>query len=192
MGDFEDPSSLRRAMHGIDSVFLTSADGPRKVEHESAVIAAAAAAWVARIVKLSSSRVEIGSDLAFWDWHGRIEQHLRDAEVPAVVLRANFFMSNLFAAADAIRHTGRLFAPAGDARIAMIDPRDIGAAAAVLLTETVQDGRTYLVTGPHPISYSEVTGQLSAATGHDISSHSSTFRTRPRVPRSSIPAHRYG
>lgn len=87
-GEFDDPASLRRAMQGVETVFLTSADGPRKVAHETAVIDAAAAHWVRRVVKLSSPHVEIGSDLAFWDWHGRIERHLEQAPVPAVLADA--------------------------------------------------------------------------------------------------------
>lgn len=168
IGDFEDPASLRRALQGVDHVFLTSADGPRKVDHENAVIDAAAAAWVQRIVKLSPPRVEIGSELAFWDWHGQIERHLRSSGAPAVVLRGNLFMSVLLASADAVKNRGQLFAPAGDAKIAMIDPRDIGAVAAVLLTEDGHDGKTYMVTGPEAITYRDVAEQLSAATGRDI------------------------
>jgi uncharacterized protein YbjT (DUF2867 family) len=168
VGDFEDRPSLRRALQGVDRVFLTSADNPRKVEHETAVIDAAAAAWVQRIVKLSSPRVEIGSDLAFWDWHGRIEQHLQDSGVPAVVLRGNFFMSGLLASAEAVRQTGTLFAPAGDAKIAMVDPRDVGAAAAVLLSEDGPDGTAYTVTGPQAATFHDVADALSAATGREI------------------------
>lgn len=87
-GDFDDPASLRRALQGVETVFLTSADGPRKVAHETAVIDAAAAHWVHRVVKLSSPHVEIGSNLAFWDWHGRIEQYLEQAPVPALLADA--------------------------------------------------------------------------------------------------------
>lgn len=168
VGDFEDGASLGRAMRGVDHVFLTSADGPGKVDHENAVVDAAAAAWVQRIVKLSSPKVEVGSDVLFWDWHGRIEEHLRESEVPAVVLRANFFMSGLLGSAEVVRKTGMLFAPADDAKIAMIDPRDVGAAAAVLLTETGHEGKVYSVTGPEAITYQDVAEQLAAAAGKDI------------------------
>jgi hypothetical protein len=50
-GDFSDTVSLRRALEGMDNLFLTSADGPQEVEHETAVIDAAAR--LPRIVKLS-------------------------------------------------------------------------------------------------------------------------------------------
>lgn len=168
VGDFEDDGSLRKAMRGVDHVFLTSADGPAKVAHECAVIDAAAAAWVQRIVKLSSPKAEIGSSVGFWDWHGRIEEHLRASGIPAVVVRGHFFMTGLLGSADAVRHTGKLFAPADDAKIAMVDPADVGAVAAVLLTEDGHDGMTYSVTGPESITFRDVAGHLSAATGRNI------------------------
>ncbi|MPY78860.1 MAG: NAD(P)H-binding protein [Actinophytocola sp.] len=167
-GDFTVTASLRRAMSDVDAVFLTSADGPAKVEHECAVIDAASAAWVPRIVKLSSLHVEAGSDLGFWDWHARIEEHLRGSGVPWVMLRANFLMSNLLAAANAVEATGQLFVPAGDAKIAMIDPRDVGASAAALLTGDGHEGRTYTVTGGEAITYADVAAQLSAATRRPV------------------------
>lgn len=66
-------ASVRRALDGVEGVFLACANVPRQVEHETAVIGAAAGAGVRRIVKLSALGAEVGSPVAFWDWHGRIE-----------------------------------------------------------------------------------------------------------------------
>ncbi|MGH3734228.1 MAG: SDR family oxidoreductase [Micromonosporaceae bacterium] len=167
VGDFEDMASLRRAMQGVDHLFLSSADGPRKVAHEAAVIDAAAATWVQRTVKLSTIGAGVGSPVGFCDWHGQIEEHLRRSGLPAAVLRSSFYMTNLYASAEAVAGAGKLFAPAGDAKIAMIESRDV-AAAAVLLTEDGHEGRTYEVTGPDAITYQEVAEQLSAATGRTV------------------------
>ena len=90
----------------MDDVFLSGADDPRRVEWETAAIDAAAAAGVRRIVKLSSLVAEPGSPVAFWDWHGRIEEHLLESRVAAVVLRSSFFMSNLLAAAAQVAARG--------------------------------------------------------------------------------------
>jgi uncharacterized protein YbjT (DUF2867 family) len=106
--------------------------------------------------------------VAFWDWHGRVEQHLASSAVPGVILRASFYMSSLLAHAERIAGDGRLYAPAGHARVAMIDPRDVGAAAAALLTGAGVEGRTYVATGPEAITFAQVAAQLSAATGRDI------------------------
>ena len=168
VGDFADPDSVRRALAGVDRVFLSSADGPEKVAHETAVIDAAADAGVERLVKCSTLRAEAGSLLPTFDWHGRIEEHLRGSEIPSVVLQSCFFMTNLLAAAGPVRATGRLFAPAGGGRIAMIDPRDTAAAAVVALTSDGHASRTYALTGPEAITYAQVADELSRATGANV------------------------
>ena len=81
-GDFAEPRSLRAALDGVEALFLSGADDPRRVEWETAAIDAAAAAGVRRIVKLSSIVARPGAPVAFWDWHGRIEQHLTDSRGP--------------------------------------------------------------------------------------------------------------
>jgi uncharacterized protein YbjT (DUF2867 family) len=167
-GDFAEPRSLRAALDGVGDLFLSGADDPRRVEWETAAIDAAAGAGVRRIVKLSSIVAQPGAPVAFWDWHGQIEQHLRHSGVPAAILRSNFFMSNLLAAAAPVALEGKLFAPAGQARIAMIDPRDVGAAAAAVLTTAGHDGETYVLTGPEAVTYSQVAGALSDATGREV------------------------
>jgi uncharacterized protein YbjT (DUF2867 family) len=50
----------------------------------------------------------------------------------------------------------------------MIDPRDVGAAAAAVLHSTSHDGRTYVLTGPEPITYRQVAAELTAATGSGV------------------------
>lgn len=167
-GDFADPASIRRALDGVKQVLLSVPNGPRQVEHEVNVINAAASAGVGRIVKLSTVGAEIGSPAAFWDWHGRSEQHLRVSAVPAVILRSNFYMSNLLASAEQIRRDARLYAPADQSRIAMIDPRDVGAVAAGVLTGRGHEGQTYVLTGPEAITFGDIASQLSATTGRRV------------------------
>ena len=167
-GDFADPASVRAALRGAESVFLSGADDPRRVGWEISAIDAAAAAGARRLVKLSSISAAPGSPVAFWDWHGRIEQHLRRSGVPAVVLRASFYMTNVFAAADQVAREGRLYAPAGAARIGMIDPRDVGSAAAAVLSGAGHDGMTYVLTGPAAITYARVAEELTAATDRAV------------------------
>jgi uncharacterized protein YbjT (DUF2867 family) len=106
--------------------------------------------------------------VAFWDWHGRVEEHLRRSGVPAVVLRAAPYMTNLLDGAGSVAGEGRLYAPAGDARLAMVDPRDVGRAAAAVLTSAGHDGSTHLLTGPAAITYADAADALSAATGREV------------------------
>ena len=167
VGDFSDAVSVSRALEDVEDVFLACANDPRQVEHETGVIDAAREAGVHRIVKLSALGAGIGSPVAFWDWHGRLEEHLRTSGVPATVLRPTFNMTNLLGSAEAIRHTGSLFAPADGARVAMIHPGDVAAAAAAALTDD-HDGETYTLTGPEAISFGRVAEELSAVAGRHI------------------------
>lgn len=168
VGDFADGSSLRAALGGARAMLLSCADDPRRVEWESSAIDAAAAAGVTRIVKLSTIGAEPGAPVAFWDWHGRVEERLRSSGVPAVILQSSFYMSNLLAAAEQVASEGRLYAPAGQARVAMIDPRDVGAAAAAALTGAGEEGQTYVITGPAAITWDEIAAELSSATGRQV------------------------
>jgi uncharacterized protein YbjT (DUF2867 family) len=167
-GDFGDPGSVRAALEGAEGVFLACANDPRQVEYETRVIDAAKEMGVRRVAKLSALGAEVGSPVAFWDWHARIEEHLRASGVPYVILRPGFSMANLLASAEPIRHTGKLFAPAGDARISMVHPRDVGAAASAVLTGDGHERKTYTLTGPAAITFREVAGHLSEATGREV------------------------
>lgn len=168
LGDFADPDSVRAALDGVEDLVLSCADDPRRVGWETGAIDAARAAGVRRIVKLSTIGAEPGAPVAFWDWHGQVDERLRASGVPAVILQSSFSMSNLLAAAEQVAHGDRLYAPAGHARVAMIDPRDVGAAAAAVLSGSGADERTYVLTGPEAITYSQVAAELSAATGRQV------------------------
>jgi uncharacterized protein YbjT (DUF2867 family) len=168
VGDFSDPESVRRSMEGVEGVFLACSNQPRQVEYETRVIDAAREAGVRRIVKLSALGAEIGAPVAFWDWHARIEEHLQSSGIPSVVLRPGFSMANLLASAETVQYTGKLFVPAGEARISMVHPQDVGAAASVALIGDGHEGETYTLTGPEAITFEGVAGHLSEAVGREI------------------------
>ena len=167
-GDFDDPASIRAALPGVRRVVPCTPNHPRQLDHEVNVIDAAAAAGVRRLVKIGANGAEVGSPLAFWDAHGRIEQYLRRSGLPAVVLHPTSYTSNLLAGAGTISELGRFFAPAADAKVTLIDPRDVAAVAAVVVADSGHEGRTYLLTGPAAVTYREVAEQLSAALGRPI------------------------
>ncbi|MFF8268037.1 SDR family oxidoreductase [Streptomyces sp. NPDC016562] len=167
-GDFADPDSLRAAFAGADQVCLSCANDPRQVENAANTIEAAATAGVRRIVLLSTVGAEAGAAKTFADQHGRIEQRLRSAGIPSVTLRSGFLMSNLLGSLPTIGQAGRMFLPADDARVAMIDPRDVAACAVAVLCGQGGDGETHVVTGPEALTFTEVARQLSTALGRPV------------------------
>ena len=170
VGDFADPASVTAAMTGIGQVYLASPNHPRQAAWEITVIDAAAMAGVRRIVKQSTIGAETGSECGFWDAHGRIESHLLAAPVPAVLVKANFFMSNLLASAETVRGAGAIYLPAAGAKVAMVDPRDVAAAAAAILAagDARHDRRSYQLSGPDAVTFDDVAAALSTVTGRAI------------------------
>jgi uncharacterized protein YbjT (DUF2867 family) len=169
IGDLADRASLDHALAGADRLFLACGNVPGQVEYESNAIDAAAAAGVARVVKLSGPDASVDSPLIFERWHGEIERHLAGSGLPAVVLRPRTYLTNLLAYAASVAQTGMLFAPAGTAAISFVDTRDVAEAAVAVLTGTGHDGRTYTLTGPEAITFERVAAELSAAAGRPVS-----------------------
>ena len=67
------------------------------------------------------------------------------------------FMQNLLLYAAAVRATGTLPLPLGRARVAMIDARDVGRAAAIALTESGHEHRCYELYGADTVESSAAT-----------------------------------
>jgi len=168
VGEYGDSDSLRAALDGIGQAFLTCGNHPSQVDWETAFVDAAAAAGVQRIVKLSALGAQVGSPVAFFDAHARIEQHLRAAGIATVQLRPSFKMSTLLAGARGVRQADSFFAPAAGAKIAMIDPRDVADVAAQVLSTDGHDGRAYELTGPEAVTFDDVVVELSAILGRQI------------------------
>jgi uncharacterized protein YbjT (DUF2867 family) len=168
LGDFADRVSLRAAVDDADAVVLSSGNDPRQAEYEANVIDAVAATSRCPVIKVSSVGADPTSPAAFVASHGRSEAYLRASGLPATVLRANFFMSNLLASASTLANGGPLAAPAGGARIAMVDPRDVAAGVVSVLTVPGRDGKIYELTGPEALTYHQVADTLSMVLGRRV------------------------
>ncbi|MFI6040488.1 NAD(P)H-binding protein [Nocardia sp. NPDC051321] len=166
--DLGDPADMAAAMAGVDRVFLLST-GPAIPEHDAVVARAAAEAGVTRLVKLSSGRT--GDDTAtdpIPTWHRAGERSVRASGVPWTIVRPLGFMSNALHWAGTIRAYGAVHAPFGQGRMAVIDPRDIAAVAAVALTADGHDGQVYTLSGPQALSPREQTAILAEALGRPL------------------------
>ncbi|MGF1424908.1 NAD(P)H-binding protein [Kitasatospora sp. LaBMicrA B282] len=150
------PESLPGAVRGVRQVFLLS-DGPRLAEHDANLARAAARAGVESIVKLSSGRAgDPGATDPIAGWHRAGEAAVRDSGVAWTMLRPLGFMANALAWAGSIRRERTVHAPFAAGRAALIDPADIAAVAARVLTEPGHHGREYLLTGPQAHSPGEL------------------------------------
>jgi uncharacterized protein YbjT (DUF2867 family) len=126
------------ALDGVEALFLSGPDDPRRVAWETAAIDEAG---TRRVVRLSSTGAAPGSPVPFWDWHGQVDAHLRASRARWTILESAFFLSNL----PAMAQERVVYAAAGAARVPMIDPRDVAAAAAAELVDGGHEGETLVL-----------------------------------------------
>jgi uncharacterized protein YbjT (DUF2867 family) len=162
--DFAKPETWGEALAGVDALFLmrppTVDDGDL-----TAFVDAAARVGVERVAYLST----LGAEKNVFIPHHRIERHVAESGMAFTLLRASFFMQNLAEVhLPDIVERDEIFVPAGRGETSFVDARDVGEAAAVVLTESGHADRAYDVTGPEALDYEAVAAVFADVLGRPI------------------------
>jgi uncharacterized protein YbjT (DUF2867 family) len=184
-GDLDVLASIDEAMAGVTGVVLVS---PAVPAQELNVIASAARAGVGHVVK-ASSKASADSPIARRRGQAEIEAGLAAAGIPHTLLRSNAYMQNVLALAPAIAATSSFGSAAGKGRAAMVDTRDVAAAAAAIAAGPAPAARkTYWLTGPQLLSNYDVAAALSRLLGRTITYRELTFEeNRDTMIRAGVP-----
>jgi uncharacterized protein YbjT (DUF2867 family) len=166
--DFDDPASLRKALQDVQRAFLVTNSSDRVEERQLRFVNLARESGVKHIVYLSQLHASSNSPLRFLRYHAAIEEALRGSGMSYTSLRPNLYMQGLLMIGKSIASQGRFFAPAGNARVSVVDVRDIAAVAVAALTQTGHEGKTYGLTGPEALTHAEMAAQLSQALNQPI------------------------
>jgi uncharacterized protein YbjT (DUF2867 family) len=166
--DYARPDTFAPALEGVNHVFLVRPPvGSPGMSNESffGFIDQAKRGGVEHIVSLATMGTEQNDAFPM----RQVEKHLEASGVGFTFLRPNWFMQNFSGAiAETINKMGTIFLPAGDGKTSFIDVRDVGAAAAVLLTEPGHMGKAYAPTGGQALDHHEVAAILSRVSGKTI------------------------
>lgn len=170
-GDFADPQSLTAAVVGIEQLFLLAPGGQDQYQQDRTAIDAAVAAGVAHVMKLSTLDANPASAIPWARDHARADAYLAGTGVRWTRLAPGAFTTNFLELAPAIRR-GLLPGTSGNGATSWVDVRDIGEAAARILTDRSLQGevtgRSYILTGTHPLSFPEIATILSTELGHRV------------------------
>lgn len=165
--DLDDAASIRSALDGVRAAYLVTPSSERAEAQQKQFVDLAAAAGVRHLVLLSQLGSVADSPVRFLRYHAAVERHAFESGIGVTALRPNLFMQGLLAVAGAVRATGALPAPIGDARVSLVDVRDIGEVAALALTAAEPLGIQTL-TGPESLTHAELAARLSEAAETDI------------------------
>lgn len=94
--------------------------------------------------------------------HYDTEQHIASLGIDWTFLRPNYYMQNMLMYAGSIARTNSFALPLGTAKTAMIDARDVGEVAAVVLTGEGHAGQAYRLSGPAMMELHEVAARIGA------------------------------
>ena len=169
-GDLADEGSLVTAMEGVEKVFLLSSPHSQAVSWHRNAIDAARRTQVQLLVRSSILGADRESPAEFITAHTVSDRYLEDSGLPHVIVRPNLFLQNIpESTIPSIDASGTLYLDAGEARISMVDTRDVAAVAAAVLTQPGHAGAHYDVTGPEALSYADVAAKLTNAMRRRIS-----------------------
>ena len=165
--DFLDPNTFGAAVEGCTSVFLLRLPAISNTKATlNLFVDAARRSGVQHFVFVSVAGAASNPLVP----HHAVEKHLMGGPADWTILRPGFFAQNL---GDAYRidicKDSRLYLPAGSARVAFIDARDIAAVAGMALTNPSQHrAKAYLLAGPEALSFAEVATILTDTLGRRI------------------------
>ncbi|NYF22246.1 NAD(P)H dehydrogenase (quinone) [Xanthomonas sp. JAI131] len=171
-GDFDAPSSLDAAFHGVARLLLISTDaidrpGHRLAQHQAA-IAAAARAGVRHLVYTSCVEPH-DSPLLIAQDHAGTEDAIAASALPGwTVLRNHWYFENLFMSLPSVLASGHWYSAAGDGRIAHIARDDLASAAAVALAGGGEARRTLTLSGARAYSTAEIAALVAQTLGRPI------------------------
>jgi uncharacterized protein YbjT (DUF2867 family) len=168
--DVFDAEALRRVSRQGRSLFMLNPPAAPStdtdaVERKSvaALLAALESSGLEKIVAESTYGAQPGDHMGDLSVLYEMEQGLATQPIPAMIIRAAYYMSNWESALAPAREQGVVssFFPA-DFKLPMVAPNDIGEVAARLLTEPPRSGLRY-VEGPEEYSPADVAAAYAAA-----------------------------
>lgn len=171
-GSYADGSASRRALEGVDTLFMVSAqESADRLAQHFTFIDSAKAAGVRQVIYTSFLGASPSATFTLARDHWATEEHIRSSRMGYTFLRDNLYMDmlTLFVGDNVIR------GPAGNGRVSVVARRDVArVAAAVLRHPQSHLGRTYELTGPEALSLEEMAQMMTASTGQAVRFHDET------------------
>lgn len=165
--DLADPGTLSAAFAGAERVFVIAPLAPQLETLEANVFRAAAEAGAEHVVKLSNLAAGTLPTAPF-SWHEASENALRDLGIPWTILRPTRFMTDMPFSWDFVTQNSTILESTGDGAISLIDPHDVAAVAATVLTTPGHEGKIYELTCAEALTGAQIAQKIAAAIGRPV------------------------
>ncbi|MEP0134104.1 MAG: NAD(P)H-binding protein [Eudoraea sp.] len=161
--DWENPNTWEAALEGMESVYIT-------FQPDLAVPGASDAikGFTSRAVKSGVQKLVLLSGKGEKEAE-KCEEIVKNSGLEWTIVRASWFNQNFSESffLDPIL-AGHVALPKNEAKVPYVDANDIADVVVEVLLNAAHNGYTYELTGPRTLTFSEVTQEISTATGRDI------------------------
>lgn len=166
--DYTQKSIQVEALKGVEALLLISSNeiGQRAVQHAN-VINSAKQAGVKWIVYTSLLHAN-ASTLSLAGEHLETEKVLKESGIPYTILRNGWYTENYTGSIPGAIAGGAFLGSADNGKISSASRADFAEAAAVVLTTSGHQGKTYELAGDEAYTLAELAAELSSQTGKNI------------------------
>ena len=168
VGDIADKDFLSTALTGIDKAFLVMPNNEEQLVLEKAFTDACVAAGVQHLVYLSSLESVPESKNPITQNHVAAQDYIRESGMSWTLMRPTFFMQNFETYAPRIKEAGQIVMPVGSGTVSATDLRDVGEVILEVLTKPGHENKSYDLTGPELLTFSDIAKQFSRVLGTTV------------------------
>lgn len=168
IGDLLDPPSVRKALHGVDKLYLLNAVAADELTQGLIAYDLARTMQIKHVVYHSVFRCDHFKDVPHFAAKLAVETALHAGPVPFTVIRPNYFFQNDVLLKEPLTTAGIYPTPIGPVGVSAVDIRDIAEAAAIALTSDGHHRQTYNLNGPQVLSGPALAAIWSGALGREV------------------------
>ena len=166
--DYNRPETLEPALAGVDTlIFISSSEVGQRVPQHLAVVAAAKAAGVHRIVYTSMIHAD-QSSISLAAEHLPTEEAIKASGLRYTIMRNAWYNENYLETVRGATQHGVIIGSYGEGRISAASRADYAQALAVVATTDSHDGQTYELAGDEGFTMPELAQEVSKQTGREI------------------------
>lgn len=169
VGDLDKLRTVEDAFGGVDTVFSVAPPGALAPYQASNALWAARRAGVSHVVRLSAIGAAHDAPTLNGRMHALSDAELERSGIAYTIIKPHFFAQNLLMTRQSVASQGTIYFAVGDAKLPMIDVRDVAAVAAtILVNPAAHAGKTYTLTGPEAVSLNQVAEVIGARLGKPV------------------------
>ena len=168
VGTLGEWSTIESTLKGVNTIFLATSPAADMLDLHKGLIDLAVKNNIKKIVRLSAEPANYSEGLYMYEQHDEADKYLKQSGVEYVILRPHYFMQNVFMHIKSAKSQNMFAQYSGNAKIPMIDVRDIAKAAFQVLTKDEFNNQTCVLTGPSSIGYADIANELTNILGRNI------------------------